>query len=434
VDAGGVASHHPQEFLSTMFLTRSSRRVTCGIIRASPTRFLSITTPIAARPRSPRAPKKSSPIPALQDGPLELQLPPVTMLKSAKKSGALDIEPERAQSILRDYAETYRQRKPGTWEKQFCAGRSRDSYILLLLADIFKEENITPRTLILLGLILIRCKGEARRFLGMALLFAASSLGEPSATIFLINSALQRKWLDDPEYSAPFLHLRKLAAPPHSNIEAMILLGKIYQMQGDKGTALQLFRQAASTAPSSNPPVQLEEKSPLPLPGEGVESALVYMGRILDEQGKTADAKEAFRKAALEHDYPTGYFHLAMAEGGHPNKTYLTKAAASGHIRAARGLGSLHHLAARNSPDGSASKAVETRMAEEWFHVAAVSGEPYSMLHLCDLLRSEGKWEAALSWAKVGEMCSSEDVAKKAKIMRQQLEDKLDDIKQRGKG
>ena len=108
-----------------MFIARPLREVAQGVLKVSPTRPLSATTTFAARPRPRPALKKPVTTP-LQTATVEEQLPPVALLKSAKKSGALDIEPDAALSILRNYVELSNQRKTGKWEKQFCAGKLRD--------------------------------------------------------------------------------------------------------------------------------------------------------------------------------------------------------------------------------------------------------------------------------------------------------------------
>jgi len=114
-----------------MFINRSLRGATQGVLKLSPTRSLSATTSHAARPRLRPAPKKPE-VNLLSRTPVEEQLPPVALLKSAKKSKALDIEPDAALSILRNYVELSAQRTTGKWERQFCAGRSRDGCTALL--------------------------------------------------------------------------------------------------------------------------------------------------------------------------------------------------------------------------------------------------------------------------------------------------------------
>jgi hypothetical protein len=54
---------------------------------------------------------------------IEDQLPPLALLKSAKKSNALNIEPEAALNILRRYIELSRE-KPRGWDSQVCQGNS----------------------------------------------------------------------------------------------------------------------------------------------------------------------------------------------------------------------------------------------------------------------------------------------------------------------
>lgn len=95
-------------------------------------RSLSGTTSLAARPRPRPAPKKPMISPQVQKASVEEQLPPVALLKLGNKSGALDIEPDRALSILRDYVDVSAQRQAGTWEKRFCEGWLGDLYIMLL--------------------------------------------------------------------------------------------------------------------------------------------------------------------------------------------------------------------------------------------------------------------------------------------------------------
>jgi tetratricopeptide (TPR) repeat protein len=288
----------------------------------------------------------------------------------------------------------------------------------LLSADFLQEENITPRTLILLALILTRCKEKPRQFLGKTLLFSASAIGEPSATIFLIDSALKNKQLDSPLYTAPFTHLRTLAAPPHCNIEAMVLLGKIYRSQGDKGMALQLFRQAASIKTSST---QEGMDSQMPLPG--VASALVHIGIILEDQGNKSDAKDAFRKAALEHDDSTGYYHLARMEEelSETQWTYLLKSAASGNLNAAVRLGEMHQIRAR-LPNGFESAMKERQMAKEWHYLSALAGKTDSTFHLIIMFTQEDKMQSALKWMEMAENSPRESVAKAIKKLREDLE------------
>ena len=297
------------------------------------------------------------------------------------------------------------------------------------------EHNITPRTLILLALILTRCKEEPRRFLGADLLFSASAIGEPTATIYLVNHGFKKKYLDSSQYIAPLAHLRTLAAPPHSNIEAMVLLGKIYESQKEEDKALQLYRHAASTPPST----QVEVDTQLPLPGEGVASALVHQGLILERQGNSSGASAAFRQAALEHDDPTGYYHLGRLQTpcSATQETYFLKAASSGIAAASISLGQLYLARAMLVPaEHKDQKAKQEKLAKEWLFLAATAGEGQSMLRLADIFIEENKIKSARKWLEMAEKSTDPEVAERAQHLIEQIEENpssLKDIERREK-
>ena len=254
--------------------------------------------------------------------------------------------------------------------------------------------------------------------LARQLLFSASAIGESTATIYILNSALRRKTLDSPQYIAPLAHLRTLAAPPHSSIEAMVLLGKIYESQNEEDKALQLYRQAASTSPSTEGEVETQ----LPLPGEGVASALVHQGLILQQRGNTSGAEAAFRQAALEHDDPTGYFRLALLQrlNSSTQETYLLKAASSGITLAATSLGQIHLGRARTEP---ADKATHVKLAKEWLYLGATAGEGQSMLILAKVFKEEGKMQSAQKWLEMAEKSPNHVVTETARHLTAQVEE-----------
>jgi tetratricopeptide (TPR) repeat protein len=289
------------------------------------------------------------------------------------------------------------------------------------LSLLFSEHNITPRTLILLALILSRCKEKPRRFLGINLLFSASAIGEPTATIYLVDQGLRNKNLDSFKYNAPLAHLRTLAAPPRSNIEAMVLLGRIYESLKDEDKALQLYGQAASTPPSA----QGEVDTQLPLPGEGVASALVHQGLILERHGNNSGAEAAFRKAALEHDDPTGYYHLARLEkpSSSTQETHFLKAASSGITAASTSLGQLHLERAKLEPaENKDQKAMQIKLAKEWLYLGATAGEGMSMLRLAEVFIEEGKIKSAQKWLEMAEKSPNIQVTEMAKNLTGQVE------------
>jgi len=283
------------------------------------------------------------------------------------------------------------------------------------------EHNITPRTLTLLALILSRCNKEPCRFLGRDLLLSASAIGEPTATIYLVDQGLKRKNLDFLKYNAPLAHLRTLAAPPHSNIEAMVLLGRVYESQNDEDKALQLYRQAASTPPST----QREADTQFPLPGVGVASALVHQGLILERHGDSSGAEAAFRKAALEHDDPTGYYHLARLEkhSSSTQETHFLKAVSSGITAASTNLGQLHLERAKLEPaENKDQKAMQIKLAKEWLYLGATAGEGMSMLRLASVFVEEGKIESARKWLEMAEKSPDPKVTEMAKQMEKSFQ------------
>jgi tetratricopeptide (TPR) repeat protein len=285
----------------------------------------------------------------------------------------------------------------------------------------FIEEKITPRNLTLLALILFRCKEKPRVMLARDLLSSASAIGEPTATIFLLNIALRTNNVDRPEYIAPLTHLRTLASPPNSNVEAIVLLGKIYESQKEEEKALQLYRQAASTSPST----EREVDPQLPLPSEEVASALVHQGLILQRRGNSSGAEAAFRQAALQHDDPTGYYHLARMQkaGSETQETYFLKAASSGIMPASTGLGQLHLAKAKLEPaENKDQKATQAKLAKEWLYLGATAREDMSMLSLAEMFKDEGEIRSALKWLEMAEDSPNQEVAQTARNMRADLE------------
>jgi len=112
-----------------MFIAWPLRGVAQGVLKISPRRIGSANASTTRRPRP--APKKPE-LKLLSRTPVEEQLPPVALLKAAKKSKALDIEPDTALKVLRNYIEQSAQRQTGMWEKQFCTSKSRDCCTTLL--------------------------------------------------------------------------------------------------------------------------------------------------------------------------------------------------------------------------------------------------------------------------------------------------------------
>ena len=115
-----------------MFPIRRSRQFleSCCTLMQSRTFRTSLLS--AARPAgSPRVMQKgrtaSGPTPRTNQvkKPVEAgdALPPLSLLQMAYKSGALDVTPESALEVLRDYQERERTRSLG-WERKLCNGES----------------------------------------------------------------------------------------------------------------------------------------------------------------------------------------------------------------------------------------------------------------------------------------------------------------------
>jgi tetratricopeptide (TPR) repeat protein len=201
----------------------------------------------------------------------------------------------------------------------------------------------------------------------------------------------------------------------------MVLLARIFESQGEEDKALQLYRQAASTSP----PTQGEVDTQLPSPGEGVASALVHQGLILERQGNSSAAEAAFRKAALEHDDPTGYYHLARLQKpcSSAQETQFLKAASSGITAASTSLGQLHLARAKLEPaENKDQKTTQVKLAKEWLYLGATAGEGISMLRLAEVFMEEGKMESARKWLDMAEKSPDPQVTEMAKHLTGQME------------
>lgn len=304
---------------------------------------------------------------------LEDSLPPLALLNSAYKSGALALKPDEAIQLIAAYIQAFKDRGP-SWERNF-----------LSIAA-----TATPETLTLLGQLLNRCSHNAQRFVGKQMMLTASVAGHADATLALLVPAHRSGSLSKAEYQAPLKHLRVLAKS-RENVQAMVLLGRIVQDEGREQEALDLFEAAAKSTAVRDGAV------PVPI---GAAEALVYAGEVQLKRGQKGPAEEMFRKAALDLDNPLGYYHLAkLQEEGTTNKeVYLLKAASSGVSDAAFEIGIIQW----GKWDVVRKGGEEMRKAKEWFHLGAVGGHGLSMIALARILDLEGdvsggqKWEDAV--------------------------------------
>ncbi|RFU33541.1 hypothetical protein B7463_g2821, partial [Scytalidium lignicola] len=303
-------------------------------------------------------------------------LPPLTLLNSASKSGALDIEPEVALQALRQYQNLSQTGSTG-WETQLCT-----------------EFGLQPSSLTLLARILGRCSREDQKLFGFELLLSASALGDPSAIFTIVERGLKRNLLHERLY-ADALQRLDILAKKDGNRRAMHLIGKVLFARGKNVEALNWFRNA-TRLPADNAEYFLDF--------EGAGEALVFEGQILSEQGDQTGAQTAFQKAAFELDEPAAYYHLALLENPHSlkRKEYLMKAASSGIIEACHELGSFELALIKKTPDEPGPPSIsDYGMAREWFQAAAFGGFGPSMLSMALICKTVGQRDDGLRWLEM---------------------------------
>ncbi|RDL37455.1 uncharacterized protein BP5553_04888 [Venustampulla echinocandica] len=316
-------------------------------------------------------------------------LPPITMLSVAKKSGVIDIEPEKALEFLREYTKASAS-STGDWEQKLCA-----------------EHGVTPFALSILSGILRRCRAHPQKILAKRLMLSASKLGEKSATFELVLSAIKADGLRGNEVQAPLQRLNQLAKTDNEPL-AMTLLGKVLMAQGREREALEWLRKATQP-PTGN------------IDFDGAGAALVDEGRALLKLEKLVAANAVFKQAALELDEPEAYLHLSnFQEPGSQTQTeYLMKAASSGVVEAWYKLGE-HEFQKITKSELKPEKIGDFGMAREWFQLAADGGSGSAMLYMAQMLRVVGMGEDGLLW--VERALDVPDVADLARGMKEQWE------------
>ena len=327
-------------------------------------------------------------------------LPPIVFLQSARKSGALEIEVEKALDVLREYQELEGSSSKG-WEQRLCNGKLKSWHLMSFISQL-QDQGIKPATLALLGQILRRCKGEGQRHLARKLMLSASELGEKTATFALVSSAIRVGPMDS--NTVPVQRCKQLAVQ-ENDPQAMLLLGKVCLAEGKESEANTWFERAV--------------QSPQGVGFEGSAEALVHVGRIRLLRRDETGAVAAFRRAALELDDPSAYFYLSQMEesGSSQQEVYLLKAASGGVVEASHNLGSIE--LAKIEKQGPKPKSVQDYgMAREWFQVAAADGFGPSMLNMASICKLGGQLEAGLKWLERAEQVP--DVSEHAKSIKSQ--------------
>jgi TPR repeat protein len=183
------------------------------------------------------------------------------------------------------------------------------------------------------------------------------------------------------DYALPLKRLGVMAK--EGKPQAMRLLGRVAASQGKDTEALEWFRKAAEGS------AQLDF--------EDAGEALVCEGQILQRSNRR-DAEAAFRKAALEFDNPSAYWHLSQLEdeGSSHREIYLLKAASSGIVEAAYELGSA--ALSKTKASGGNYLPPFHGMAREWFEIAATDGHGPSMLAIAQVCKASGEVDQGLKW------------------------------------
>lgn len=362
-------------------------------------REIHATTSVKATPRrSPRVVAASKTANQIQGNPVRLRkkrdaldsLPPIPLLNSAHKTGALNITPGEALEFLQEYMEVSEKARPG-WEQKLC-----------------EDHRITPLNMATLASILNRCNTIPQKSLGKKVMLSASALGEKSATFELISSAIRTGSIQ--EYDGPLRHLGVLAKK-ENDPQAMLLLGKVLYGQNSDNEALEWF-QKGTRPPTGH------------LEWNGAAEALVQEGRILLAKKAPLGARKAFEKAALELDDPTGYFYLSEMEefGSEKQQTYLMKASSAGILEAWHNLGAIELGKRRVQP---IKRMSDYGLAREWFLVAASDGFGLSMLNLAVMHRSVEDIDGASRWLE--KAMKVDEVAMEARRLRKEWVENVGD-------
>lgn len=266
--------------------------------------------------------------------------PILAVLKDAKKSKALEMEPDHAIQLIRAFCRVPKTQKG--WEVEFV-----------------ESMNAEPQVMTILGLILEKSRVGQINVLGGRMLMCAANLGYLPAIIRILTEALMFKRLSAPALVPAMTKLRWYALK-QENAEALVLLGRILKSERRLDEALEMFRKAASVDREAGSASDYD-----------VSTALLNQGLILLHRNRHTEAKEAFEKAALELDNAVAYHHLALClDDADPNKkTYLMKAAASGVPGASRDLAKEFLGDSKNETESRGRAAEAAEIAKQWAEV-----------------------------------------------------------------
>ncbi|ESZ89508.1 hypothetical protein SBOR_10106 [Sclerotinia borealis F-4128] len=299
-------------------------------------------------------------------------LPPLFILETDRKAGALNVDPHKAIEFLRSYQRVL--------DEQTSSLRG---------SDTCSKHGLTASDVTQLSFSLGRCGEQAQKALGRSLIDLASNMGDAGATLEVMSHALRNNQLHTAR-TGPFLARLGILAKKKENVQAMGMLGRILFSQG-KETEAQQWLQKAISGP---------ELATFP----GAAETLVVLGLILQKTDKEA-AKKIFRKAALDLDDPSAYFYLSQHVGPDEDDervVYLLKAAGAGLPEACHNLGAIELSKMGDQADKKPTERTYG-YAKEWFQVAAEGGFGLSMLNLASICKSQGQIAEGLKWLEQAE-------------------------------
>ncbi|KAF1997076.1 hypothetical protein P154DRAFT_579194 [Amniculicola lignicola CBS 123094] len=193
--------------------------------------------------------------------------------------------------------------------------------------------------------------------------------------------------------------------------DAMALLGQFLEREGRSQQAIDLYQKAISII---DPIFDFDEWHVQSAPRTPPWISLATTFLPSKDAKSQEQAKEALKFGALEGDDPLAYYLLASHFTPKENPdwlTYMTKAAASGHIEAAYQVGNFYVEANNASTKAPFIKPAllsnpglkkslswlaywkplkAMNMAEEWFMLAAKRGHKPSMLEMADWAETSG--------------------------------------------
>ena len=261
------------------------------------------------------------------------------------------------------------------------SGPIRTNHVNLEKYNELRDEMVMRDSdVMVLARLLMQNRKQENKDLGKRLLFTLCANGHEEATIrILMHAILAEKTKKNTLRSSEIVyargHLREIARSGTS-YRAMVLEGKIAYQLGDHEYAIQMWTQAMEPAEAvaeaereakaNRTPENIQalrritEPDLVELSSPWVELTLIHYeryGALMQRLEYTAAQVEKEKaRAAIEvgcaHDDPTSHYHAAvvLAETNDDGQTIytsswlynMTKAAASGHVKAAHSLGQFY--------------------------------------------------------------------------------------------